>query len=245
MKLSWPLSTREAVVHYFLFEYFQDDLIVVLLNTISDSEDIDMAIHGFTSEAIPEAEDVIRIDVEGGYALQKCLSKTIEMINDAWDLMEPYLWSEYYNLSSLLSQEGKFGFLKSFDCYSPEASGDPFCCCISVRNISLHSSSQSRKSASLHEGTLKKSFESCGQILRNLDESMKRFVHQLTLTTLLVVSNYLPESVSLTIESGGVTHIAILSEVETSFHHIDPSYDLGSGNPYARIETIRFEVPSY
>lgn len=35
MKLSWPLSTREAVVHYFLFEYFQDDLIVVLLNTVA------------------------------------------------------------------------------------------------------------------------------------------------------------------------------------------------------------------
>ena len=30
-----------------------------------------MATHGFTSEAIPEAEDVIRIDVVGGYALQK------------------------------------------------------------------------------------------------------------------------------------------------------------------------------
>ncbi|KAL0015446.1 hypothetical protein SO802_002515 [Lithocarpus litseifolius] len=71
MKLSWPLSSREAVVHYFLFEYFQDDLIVVLLNTISDSEDIDMVTHGFTGEAIPEAEDVVRIDVVGGYALQK------------------------------------------------------------------------------------------------------------------------------------------------------------------------------
>lgn len=34
VKLSWPLSTREAVLHYFLFEYFQDDLIVVLLNSV-------------------------------------------------------------------------------------------------------------------------------------------------------------------------------------------------------------------
>nr|POE44649.1 isoform 3 of dead-box atp-dependent rna helicase 15 [Quercus suber] len=41
------------------------------------------------------------------------------------------------------------------------------------------------------------------------------------------VSNYVPESVSLTIESGGVTRTAILSEVGTSFHHIDPSHDLG------------------
>ncbi|XP_030955983.1 uncharacterized protein LOC115978100 [Quercus lobata] len=60
-----------------------------------------------------------------------------------------------------------------------------------------------------------------------LDESKKRFVHQLTLSTPFVVSNYLPESVSLTIESGGVTCTAILSEVETSLHHIGPSHDLG------------------
>ena len=46
-----------------------------------------------------------------------------------------------------------------------------------------------------------------------MDESKKQFVHQLTLSTLLVVSNYLPESVSLTIESGGVNCTAILSEV--------------------------------
>lgn len=35
VKVSWPLSTREIIVHYFLFEYFQDDLIVVLLNSVT------------------------------------------------------------------------------------------------------------------------------------------------------------------------------------------------------------------
>uniref|UniRef100_A0A7N2KSK0 Uncharacterized protein n=1 Tax=Quercus lobata TaxID=97700 RepID=A0A7N2KSK0_QUELO len=161
---------------------------------ISDSEDIDMATHGFTSEAIPEAEDVIRIDVVGGYALQKDNSK--------YGFEAGFVPSSLINFISrqlrLYQKEGKIGFLKSFVCYSPEASGNPFHCCISVRNISLHSSSRPRKSVSLLEGILKKSFEICGQILRNLDESKKRFVHQLTLTTLLVVSNYLPESVSLT-----------------------------------------------
>lgn len=34
MKPPWPLSTREAIVHYYLFEYFQDDLIIVLLKTV-------------------------------------------------------------------------------------------------------------------------------------------------------------------------------------------------------------------
>ncbi|XP_059429987.1 uncharacterized protein LOC132163636 isoform X3 [Corylus avellana] len=134
-----------------------------------------------------------------------------------------YLWSEYYNLTSLLSQESKIGFLKSFACYPLHASGDPFRCCVSVRNISLHSSDQPKKGGSLHiKGTSKKIVESC-----DLYESKKRFVHQVTLTTPLVVNNYLPEAVSLTIESSGVTHTAFLSEVKTSFHHIDPSHDLG------------------
>ncbi|KAI3447372.1 hypothetical protein Pfo_004037 [Paulownia fortunei] len=71
MKVSWPLSSREALMHYFAFEYFQDDLMVVLLNSISDSETIDRRTHGFTRDGIPDADDVVRIDVVGGFALQK------------------------------------------------------------------------------------------------------------------------------------------------------------------------------
>ncbi|GFP94943.1 hypothetical protein PHJA_001638700 [Phtheirospermum japonicum] len=71
MKVSWPLSSREALVHYFALEYFKDGLIVVLLNTISDLESIDKSTHGFSRDGIPDAEDVVRIDVVGGFALQK------------------------------------------------------------------------------------------------------------------------------------------------------------------------------
>nr|GMD46311.1 uncharacterized protein LOC109181502 isoform X1 [Ipomoea batatas] len=71
MKLSWPLSTREALVHYFEFDYFQDGLIVVLLNSISDLENVDTSTHGFARDGIPDARDVVRIDVVGGLALQK------------------------------------------------------------------------------------------------------------------------------------------------------------------------------
>ncbi|XP_042014902.1 uncharacterized protein LOC121762938 isoform X2 [Salvia splendens] len=71
MKVSWPLSSREAVIHYFAFEYFQDDLMVVLLNSISDSETINRHSHGFTRDGIPNAEELVRIDVVGGFALQK------------------------------------------------------------------------------------------------------------------------------------------------------------------------------
>ncbi|XP_027351642.1 uncharacterized protein LOC113862706 [Abrus precatorius] len=71
MKIPWPLSTREAIVHYYLFEYFQDDLVVVLLNTVAESNTID----GFNKDAIPEAKDAVRIDVVGGYVMQKVTSE--------------------------------------------------------------------------------------------------------------------------------------------------------------------------
>lgn len=71
MKVPWPLSTREAIVHYYLFEYFQDDLVVVLLKTVPESKIID----GFNKDVIPEAKDVVRIDVVGGYVMQKVTSE--------------------------------------------------------------------------------------------------------------------------------------------------------------------------
>lgn len=55
--------------------------------------------------------------------------------------------------------------------------------------------------------------ESYSQKLHALDESSKRFVHQLTLSTPLSVNNYLPKEVSLAIESAGVTRTTFLSEV--------------------------------
>nr|KYP56973.1 hypothetical protein KK1_003224 [Cajanus cajan] len=70
MKVPWPLSAREAIVHYYLFEYFQDDLVVVLLKTVPESKIID----GFNKDVIPEAKDVVRIDVVGGYVMQKVTS---------------------------------------------------------------------------------------------------------------------------------------------------------------------------
>ncbi|KAF5473964.1 hypothetical protein F2P56_005910 [Juglans regia] len=96
MKVPWPLSTREAIVHYFMFEYFQDDLIVVLLNTISDLESIDISTHGFTNEVIPEANGVVRIDVVGGFALQKVTSersyfRTIANMDIKLDFVPPSL----------------------------------------------------------------------------------------------------------------------------------------------------------
>ncbi|KAL2327330.1 hypothetical protein Fmac_020757 [Flemingia macrophylla] len=95
MKVSWPLSLREAIVHYYLFEYFQDDLIVVLTNSVPESKNI-TEILGFNSEAIPEAKDVVRVDLVGGFALQKVTSersyfRTIANMDVKLDFVPPSL----------------------------------------------------------------------------------------------------------------------------------------------------------
>ncbi|XP_048142000.1 uncharacterized protein LOC115725794 isoform X2 [Rhodamnia argentea] len=96
VKVSWPLSAREAVVHFFEFEYFQDDLIIVLLNSISETEKIDKSTHGYTGDMIPEEKDVIRIGVVGGFALQKVTSersyfRTIANMDLKLDFVPPSL----------------------------------------------------------------------------------------------------------------------------------------------------------
>ncbi|XP_038702365.1 uncharacterized protein LOC119998955 isoform X2 [Tripterygium wilfordii] len=96
VKVSWPLSAREAIVHYFLLEYFQHDLIVILLNTIADLEGIDKSTHGFTNEGIPEANDVVRIDLVGGFVIQKVTSersyfRTLANIDMKLDFVPPSL----------------------------------------------------------------------------------------------------------------------------------------------------------
>lgn len=71
MKLSRPLSAREAVVHLFAFEYFQDGLIVVVANTISDLDSVDRSTHCYSKDEIHNVQDVVRVDLVGGFALQK------------------------------------------------------------------------------------------------------------------------------------------------------------------------------
>lgn len=34
MKVPWPMANREAVVQFFLFEYFRDGLVIILLNSV-------------------------------------------------------------------------------------------------------------------------------------------------------------------------------------------------------------------
>jgi hypothetical protein len=34
VKAPWPLTDREAVLQFFVFEYFKDDLVIILLNSV-------------------------------------------------------------------------------------------------------------------------------------------------------------------------------------------------------------------
>lgn len=96
MKLSWPLSSREAILHFFEFEYLQDGLVIVLMNTIPDVDNIQMETHGFTNEGIPEADNTVRIDLVGGFALQKVTEnrsyfRTIANMDIKLDFVPPSL----------------------------------------------------------------------------------------------------------------------------------------------------------
>ncbi|XP_048591068.1 uncharacterized protein LOC106348493 isoform X1 [Brassica napus] len=121
-------------------------------------------------------------------------------------LGDSFLWSEAHSISKVLSQDSRIGFRRSFACYPCHPSHEPFRCCISVESSSLPAS--------------------FGRELHDIDQSREQFIHQVTLSTPFVVSSCLPEPISLSIESGGITQTASLSEGETPFYHIDPSHDL-------------------
>ncbi|KAK4798263.1 hypothetical protein SAY86_030589 [Trapa natans] len=96
VKVSWPLSTREALVQFFVFEYFQDEMIIVLMNTVNESENIDISTHGYNRDMIPEAKDVVRIGTVGGFALQKVNTnrsyfRTIANVDLKLDFVPPSL----------------------------------------------------------------------------------------------------------------------------------------------------------
>lgn len=125
-----------------------------------------------------------------------------------------YLWSEAHNLSDLLSLESKIGFLRSFVCYPSHPSSDPYRCCLSLQHVSIPAADRLKKGSVSHvHNTLNQSIHNCNNFQDGLGKSKDRVIHQITLSTPLVINNYLPEAISLTIESGGIIRTALLSKV--------------------------------
>lgn len=71
VKVPWPVSEREALLHYFELEYLKEDIVIVTMKTISNLDSINIRTHGFSRDGIPEADGTVRIDMFGGFVLQR------------------------------------------------------------------------------------------------------------------------------------------------------------------------------
>ncbi|EAZ18777.1 hypothetical protein OsJ_34304 [Oryza sativa Japonica Group] len=96
VKVPWPVSEREALLHYFELEYLKEDLVIVIMKTISDTDNINIETHGFSRDGIPEAGDTVRIDVVGGFVLQritkeKSFFRAIANMDIKLDFVPPWL----------------------------------------------------------------------------------------------------------------------------------------------------------
>lgn len=116
-----------------------------------------------------------------------------------------YLWSEAHSLPNILAQESRVGFLRSLVCYPSHPSSDLFRCCLSIRDVSLlYLNNQSHSSFHTREAT---------RDALDLTKLKKHFRHQVKLTTPLLIKNYLPKPLSLTVEIGGSMYTEFLPEV--------------------------------
>ncbi|XP_062182264.1 uncharacterized protein LOC133886588 [Phragmites australis] len=96
VKVPWPVSEREALLHYFELEYLKEDVVIVIMKTISDLDSINIRTHGFSRDGIPEAGDTVRIDVFGGFVLQritkdKSFFRAIANMDIKLDFVPPWL----------------------------------------------------------------------------------------------------------------------------------------------------------
>lgn len=127
---------------------------------------------------------------------------------------DSYLWSEAYNISSIVSRDVKIGFLRSFVCYPSLPSSEAFRCCISVNGQCLSPVGCGKKvysAVGIDSG--KQCQDNHGQSTNNLEIPRNRLLYQVMLTSPLVLKNYLMKSMSVTLEDAGVTRTVFLSEV--------------------------------
>jgi hypothetical protein len=69
-KVPWPLAVREVLLSEYELEYFEENLIVVMYSSApaKPNEKLD----GFSVSDVPREEpSVVRMDVTGGFAMQK------------------------------------------------------------------------------------------------------------------------------------------------------------------------------
>lgn len=129
-------------------------------------------------------------------------------------LGDSHLWSEAYNISTIICQDVRIGFLRSFVCYPSHPSSEAFRCCISVNDQCLPPVGRVKGVYSqLDVDSGKQSHKFNNESSNNLERPRNRFLYQVMLTSPLMVKNYLMKPLSVTLEDAGVTHTPFLSEV--------------------------------
>ncbi|CAO2190040.1 unnamed protein product [Urochloa humidicola] len=156
-----------------------------------------------------------------------------------------YLWSETRSLSSLLSRESRVGFMKSSVCYPSHPSNDPFRCCISVEEYNVPSSISTRKGQFCSE-RLNAQPVPGSSFANSTKQSLTRthFIRHVRLNTPLLIKNYLPVCISLTIDNGGSARVVSLKEVgSVSIFSVDPSNDLGISIDIQDYKSLAIKFP--
>lgn len=150
-----------------------------------------------------------------------------------------FLWSEAHTFSKVLSQETKLGYFRSFVCYPSLPSGDSFHCCLSIQLVNLASASGQLNSSPLRmKDPQRHSAGNCGQNVYAQQHPKRQFLHYVTLTTPLLVRNYMPKEISLTIESRGDVRTVLIPEVSDRSLIICPAFHLFS---YILLDRSRIE----
>nr|GEW49257.1 hypothetical protein LSAT_6X56501 [Tanacetum cinerariifolium] len=128
-------------------------------STLSTPVSIDLV--GVRSFEVDFSNSANNIGVDNGGICQKILDPVYpghefliplhlaEIERIRWHpLGSTYLCNEAYNISNILSNEIKFGYLHSFVCYPSLTSSDPFRCCVSVHDMCLPSIGKINKGSS-------------------------------------------------------------------------------------------------
>ncbi|BBN04023.1 hypothetical protein MPTK1_3g01230 [Marchantia polymorpha subsp. ruderalis] len=71
LKVPWPVSPREIVMSSFELEYFEEDIIIVLLESAPDADEINEKLHGFSADDLPAPCQNVRMNLCGGFIMQK------------------------------------------------------------------------------------------------------------------------------------------------------------------------------
>ncbi|KAL3683938.1 hypothetical protein R1sor_001960 [Riccia sorocarpa] len=96
LKVPWPVTPREIVMSSFELEYFDEDLIIVLLESAPETDEINEKLHGFSVDDIPPPSQHVRMDLCGGFVTQRMnpdqfFFRTVADLDMKLDLVPPFI----------------------------------------------------------------------------------------------------------------------------------------------------------